>query len=186
MKQVVFSERTVYTREKFLDILHSTKVFQHKFTSFLREILNSLPPLRCWTTAHIIGMTTICCNYGFHYFWLKIYCILNLLLAQLFPRRVYVVDKSAYGLSWGLTLLKGAIKSTSKVFPRIIYTLILHHAIWRIDGKAAKLTFIFTSELRNQSSITCVCYNSKSRNMEKLLNSYVISLKLRDSLKRYL
>ena len=44
MKQVVFSERTVYTCEKFLDILHSTKVFQHKFTSFLREILNSLPP----------------------------------------------------------------------------------------------------------------------------------------------
>ena len=44
MKQVVFSERTVYTCEKFLDILHGTKVFQHKFTSFLREILNSLPP----------------------------------------------------------------------------------------------------------------------------------------------
>ena len=178
MKQVFFSERTVYTWKKF-------KIF-HIVQVFFKINFQLTNPSRCWSNAQIIGVTTICCNYGFHYFWLKIYCILNLLLAQLFPRRVYVVDKSAYGLSWGLTLLKGAIKSTSKVFPRIIYTLILHHAIWRIDGKAAKLTFIFTSELRNQSSITCVCYNSKSRNMEKLLNSYVISLKLRDTLKRYL
>ena len=97
-----------------------------------------------------LGVATICCNYRLHYFRLKIYRILNLFLAQLFPRGVYVVDKSTYSLSRRLAFLKSAIKSTSKIFPRIINTLILHHAIRRINGKSTKFTFMFTSEIRNR------------------------------------
>ena len=51
------------------------------------------------STAHVIGVTTICSDYCCHYLRLKIDCSLNLLLTEIFKRRIYIVDETPFRLS---------------------------------------------------------------------------------------
>ena len=54
----------------------------------------------------------------------------------------------------GLPLSKRAIQTTNEILPRIIGTLVKNHAIQWIDWNASKFVGIFTSEVRNKTSIT--------------------------------
>ena len=48
------------------------------------------------STAHVIGKATICGDHCCHYLRLKIDCSLNLLLTEIFKRRIYVVDEPPF------------------------------------------------------------------------------------------
>ena len=83
------------------------------------KIIQIYTPLRHWPTAHIIGVTTISCNYCFHNLWLKVNCISNFLLTEIFKRGLDVVDESTVRFSRWFPSIKSVIQPTKKILPGI-------------------------------------------------------------------
>ena len=96
MRQVLLGQRTVYENLKMNQFSHNTTRFDINFY----KIPSPETPLRRRATAHqhVIGVTTIGSNNCLHYFRLKVYCNLNLLLTQIFERGLDVVDEATIGL----------------------------------------------------------------------------------------
>ena len=86
---MLFGQRTVYECYKTKQIPHITAYFH------IKTLQNYTPQFLLYTpTAHILGVTIICCSYCFHNLWLKVNCIPNFLLAQIFEGGLNVIDES--------------------------------------------------------------------------------------------
>ena len=67
------------------------------------------------STAHVIGKATICGDHCCHYLRLKIDCSLNLLLTEIFKRRIYVVRFREGFRFWNMSF-----KSPAKFFQLLL------------------------------------------------------------------